>query len=70
MAVELEPTAVSEDMTSQDNDGSVQKLEMDSGLQAWLQVFGSWLLFANTWLVHGASVTWRGDRHWPRDRDC
>lgn len=24
---------------------------MDSGLQAWLQVLGSWILFANTWLV-------------------
>lgn len=22
---------------------------MDGGLQAWLQVLGSWILFANTW---------------------
>lgn len=22
---------------------------MDGGLQAWLQVLGSWVLFANTW---------------------
>lgn len=24
---------------------------MDGGLQAWLQVLGSWILFANTWFV-------------------
>lgn len=24
---------------------------MDEGLQAWLQVLGSWILFANTWFV-------------------
>lgn len=27
-------------------------MEMDKGLQAWLQVLGSWLLFANTWYAH------------------
>lgn len=28
------------------------EMEMDKGLQAWLQVLGSWLLFANTWYAH------------------
>ena len=26
-------------------------LSMDHGLRAWLQVLGSWILFANTWYV-------------------
>lgn len=30
-----------------------QRIEyrMDGGVQAWLQVLGSWILFANTWFV-------------------
>lgn len=27
------------------------KHRMDGGLAAWLQVLGSWLIFANTWSV-------------------
>lgn len=32
------------------NDGP-SELRMDSGLIAWMQVLGSWILFANTWFV-------------------
>ena len=31
---------------------------MDGGLQAWLQLLGSWLLFANTWFVPALSKAW------------
>lgn len=26
-----------------------EELQMDHGVVAWLQVLGSWILFANTW---------------------
>lgn len=29
----------------------VPELRMDGGLTAWMQVLGSWILFANTWFV-------------------
>ena len=34
--------------TRQDQDAAVE-LSMDKGMRAWLQVLGSWVLFANTW---------------------
>lgn len=32
-------------------EGEPSELRMDSGLTAWLQVLGSWILFMNTWYV-------------------
>ena len=35
--------------TSPQPEGEQRELIMDEGLLAWLQVLGSWILFANTW---------------------
>jgi hypothetical protein len=32
-------------------DTGTTEYRMDGGLQGWLQVLGSWILFANNWLV-------------------
>lgn len=37
--------------TSSRIESGQREAAMDEGLFAWLQVLGSWILFANTWLV-------------------
>lgn len=34
-----------------EQDGQTTEYRMDGGTQAWLQVLGSWILFANSWFV-------------------
>lgn len=48
-------TANPEDGTTEapDDKGELSELRMDSGMTAWLQVVGSWILFMNTWYVSG-----------------
>lgn len=38
----------SKGLQSDDDFDDIQE-KFDSGLQAWLQVLGSWILFFNTW---------------------
>ena len=49
MTAKDQETAEEGEIPSQDE----QQIEyrMDGGVQAWLQVLGSWILFANTWFV-------------------
>lgn len=51
--------ATSEECRTAVQDEQEVEYRMDGGLQAWLQVLGSWILFANTWLasppVYGVS---------------
>lgn len=37
--------------TSMQIESEQREARMDEGLLAWLQVLGSWILFANTWWV-------------------
>ncbi|KAJ5526721.1 MFS general substrate transporter [Penicillium frequentans] len=47
MMAQDQETAEEEQIASQDERRA--EVRMDGGLQAWLQVLGSWILFANTW---------------------
>ncbi|KAJ5933747.1 MFS general substrate transporter [Penicillium verhagenii] len=47
MMVQDQETFEEEQIAFQDERGA--EYRMDGGLQAWLQVLGSWILFANTW---------------------
>jgi hypothetical protein len=49
MTAQDQQTAEEGEMASQDEQWN--EYRMDGGLQAWLQVLGSWILFANTWFV-------------------
>lgn len=41
-----------EEPVSEEHQDASKHLPMDTGLEAWLQVLGSWILFANTWSVN------------------
>lgn len=51
MAYDEEKSQLPSSPTSDDETARVdeEELIMDQGLVAWLQVLGSWILFANTW---------------------
>lgn len=48
---DLEPTACQKEVFNQQaaEHADDNHLPMDHGLNAWLQVLGCWILFANTW---------------------
>lgn len=53
MVVQDQETTEEGETASQDERRA--EYRMDGGLQAWLQVLGSWILFANTWFVISSS---------------